>query len=69
MKRWSLDARNGDHTSRLLNTGKELSPDIVWPVSLVPPVAPVSRHGPWPLSYEHEGQGHATAPVLPLSLA
>jgi len=42
--------------------GEELSLDLVWPVPLVPPV---SRHGPWPLWYEREGQVRATIPVLP----
>ena len=35
---------------------------------LVPPVAHVSRHGPWPLSYECEGHGQATTPVFPTAL-
>jgi hypothetical protein len=39
--------------------GEELNSGLVWPVSLVP------RHGPWPLSYEREGPGQATTPVLP----
>ena len=32
--------------------GEELSSALVWPVSLVPPV---SRHGPWALSYARAG--------------
>ena len=36
---------------------------------LVPPVSQVSRHGPWPLSCEREGQGQATTPLRPASLA
>ena len=35
----------------------------------VPPVSHVSRHGPWPLSYDREGQGQATTPLRPASLA
>jgi len=45
--------------------GQELSSALVWPFSLVPPVSHVSRHSPWPLSYEREVQGLATTPVRP----
>jgi hypothetical protein len=48
-----------------LNVGEELSSTLAWSVSFVPLV---SRHGPWPLSSEREGQGQATTPVHPLIL-
>lgn len=37
----------------LLNAGEELSSVLAWPVLLIPLV---SRHCPWPLSYEPEVQ-------------
>jgi hypothetical protein len=46
LRRPSLDACSGDHTSRLAENagaGEELSSALAWPVS---------RHSPWLLSYE-----------------
>ena len=49
-----------------VSAGEELSSALVWSVSLVLHFSHVSRHGPWPISYERAEQGYVMIPVLPI---